>query len=89
MGQGFYIDMMNRALMLVLISSLPPILVATAVGLLVAFFQALTQVQDQTLPFAIKLIATVLVIIYAANWVFADLLKFAMSAMRDFPVLAQ
>jgi type III secretion HrpO family protein len=89
MGQGFYIDMMNRAMMLVLMCSLPPILVATAVGLLVAFFQALTQVQDQTLPFAIKLIATVLVIIFAANWVFADLLNFAMSAMRDFPVLAK
>lgn len=81
--------MMNRAMMLVLMCSLPPILVATAVGLLVAFFQALTQVQDQTLPFAIKLIATVLVIIFAANWVFADLLNFAMSAMRDFPVLAK
>ena len=89
MGQGFYIDMINRAMMLVLMCSLPPILVATAVGLLVAFFQALTQVQDQTLPFAIKLIATVLVIIFAANWVFADLLNFAMSAMRDFPVLAK
>ena len=89
MGQGFYIDMMNRAMMLVLMCSLPPILVATAVGLLVAFFQALTQVQDQTLPFAIKLIATVLVIIFAANWVFADLLNFAMSAMRDFPMLVQ
>ena len=89
MGQGFYIDLMNRALMLVLISSLPPIIVATAVGLLVAFFQALTQVQDQTLPFAIKLIATLLVIIYAANWVFADLLNFATAAMRDFPMLVQ
>ena len=89
MGQGFYIDMMNRAMMLVLMCSLPPILVATAVGLLVAFFQALTQVQDQTLPFAIKLIATVLVIIFAANLVFADLLNFAMSAMRDFPALAK
>jgi hypothetical protein len=29
------------------------------------------------------------VIIYAANWIFADLLNFATSAMRDFPMLVQ
>jgi type III secretory pathway component EscS len=34
-------------------------------------------------------VATILVIIYAANWVFADLLNFAMMAMRDFPTLSQ
>ena len=34
-----------------------PIVVATVIGILVSLIQALTQIQEQTLSFAIKLIA--------------------------------
>ena len=47
----------SQALVLVLWLSMPPIVVATLVGTLVSLLQALTQIQEQTLGFAIKLIA--------------------------------
>ena len=46
----------KQALVLSLVLSLPVVLVASMIGLLFSLFQALTQIQDQTLSFAIKLI---------------------------------
>jgi type III secretion HrpO family protein len=87
MNQDTSVNLVSQAMLLVLTSSLPTIIVATAVGLLVALFQALTQIQDQTLPFAIKIIATFLVIVYAMNYVFGDLLNFTIISFRDFPAM--
>ncbi|RML30521.1 hypothetical protein ALQ97_03068 [Pseudomonas savastanoi pv. glycinea] len=41
---------MNKALMTVLLLSAPALVVAIVVGLSVGLLQALTQIQDQTLP---------------------------------------
>ena len=87
MDQNTSVNLVTQAMLLVLTSSLPPIIVATAVGLLIALFQALTQIQDQTLPFAVKIVATFLIIVYAMNYVFGDLYNFAMIAFRDFPIM--
>lgn len=87
MNQDTSVSLVSQAMLLVLTSSLPPIIVATAVGLLIALFQALTQIQDQTLPFAVKVVATFLIIVYAMNYVFGDLYNFTMIAFRDFPII--
>lgn len=82
-----YLHLTSQALLLVLTASLPPILAATVLGVLVALIQALTQVQDQTLPSAVKLVAVVLVLIYAMNYVFSDLYTFTVMAFSSFPRL--
>jgi len=87
MNQDTSVNLVSQAMLLVLTSSLPPIVVATAVGLIVALFQALTQIQDQTLSFAIKILSTFLVIIYAMNYVFGDLYNFTLIVFRDFPAM--
>ena len=46
-------------MLLVLMLSMPPIIVAALVGLIVSLIQALTQIQEQTISFAFKLIAIV------------------------------
>ena len=46
-----------QAMLLVLWLSLPPIVVASVVGILFSLIQALTQIQEQTLSFGVKLIA--------------------------------
>lgn len=50
----------NKALYLVLILSGWPTIVATIIGLLVGLFQTVTQLQEQTLPFGIKLLGVCL-----------------------------
>lgn len=49
-----------HSLWLVLILSMPPIIAASVVGLLISLIQALTQIQEQTLPFAFKLVAVII-----------------------------
>lgn len=79
--------MTNQALILVLILSMPPIIVATVVGVLVSLIQALTQVQEQTLGFAVKLIVVTLVLLLTAGWTGAELYKFTLQIFDTFPTL--
>ena len=79
--------MTNQALVLVLILSMPPIIVATVVGVLVSLIQALTQVQEQTLGFAVKLIVVTLVLLLTAGWTGAELYKFTLQIFDTFPTL--
>lgn len=71
------IAMATQALLLVLYLSLPPIVAAAGVGTLVALLQALTQLQEQTLSFAIKLTVVVLVVFATARWLGTELYEFA------------
>ena len=67
----------SQTLLLILYLSLPPILAAASVGTLVALLQALTQIQEQTLSFAIKLFVVVLVVYGTARWLGTELYAFA------------
>lgn len=55
-------------LWLVLILSLPIIVVAAVVGVFFSFFQALTQIQDQTLQFLVKLLAASATLVLTYHW---------------------
>lgn len=69
----------KQALMISFILSLPVVIVASAVGLLFSIFQALTQVQDQTLSFAIKLFFIILTLSLSASWMASKIYRFAIS----------
>jgi type III secretion protein S len=66
------------ALLLVLVLSMPPIAVATVVGVLLSLVQAITQIQEQTLSFAVKLIVVSVVILATAGWLGGELYRFTM-----------
>ena len=76
------LDFTAQALILVLWLSLPPILVATVVGVLVSLFQALTQIQEQTLGFAVKLIAVVATLFMTARWIGIELYQYTLAAFQ-------
>lgn len=66
----------TELLWLVLMTSLPLVLVASVVGIVVSILQALTQIQDQTLQFMIKLLAVALVIVATYHWMGGLLLSY-------------
>jgi type III secretion HrpO family protein len=66
----------NKALYLILILTAGPILVATVIGLLVGLFQTVTQLQEQTLPFGIKLLAVSLCLFLLSGWYGEVLMNF-------------
>ena len=87
MDQTSILDITTKSLILVLYLSLPPIVVATFVGVLVSLIQALTQVQEQTLSFAVKLIVVTLVLLFTMPWAGAELYNFADGIFDILPTL--
>ena len=83
------VDYTSNALLLVLYLSLPPIVAAALVGTLVSLLQALTQIQEQTLSFAIKLFVVVTTIFLTARWVGGELYNYALHIFENIPVLAR
>ena len=72
--QPAVIELIKESLLLVLLLSLPPILVASVVGILFSLFQAITQLQEQTLSFGIKLIAVSITLFLTAGWMSAQII---------------
>ena len=62
------IDYAVKALYLVMMLSLPPIVVASAVGIVLSLIQAITQLQEQTLTFGVKLLAVGLTLFLMGGW---------------------
>lgn len=58
----------SDALLLVFWLSLPALLVATAIGVLIGLVQTITQIQDQALPYSVKIIGVGLVLMVAMPW---------------------
>lgn len=87
MNQAQLLDYARTCLILVLQLSLIPIIVATVIGILVSLLQALTQIQEQTLGFAVKLIVIVITILLTARWMGAQLLLYTQNIFQHFPLL--
>ena len=55
----------------------PLLLFSMAVGILVAIFQAVTQIHEQSLSFILKMIVVVLVLLIGGGWMLQTLLDFS------------
>ena len=64
-----------QSLWLVVVLSMPPLLVAAGVGVFVSLIQALMQLQDQTLPFVIKLVAIGITLVMTGRWMTVEVVK--------------
>lgn len=72
-----YVRIAQEALWLVIWLSILPLLASLIVGLLISFFQALTQIQEQTLTFVPKIITTIIVILITAKFMLEKLTIFS------------
>lgn len=71
------IEYATQCLYIVLIVSLPPILIASVIGIMLSLIQAVTQLQEQTLVFGVKLIAVVVTLFVLGGWMSGEILRFA------------
>ncbi|MCU7892318.1 MAG: flagellar biosynthesis protein FliQ [Candidatus Thiodiazotropha sp. (ex Ustalcina ferruginea)] len=63
------------------------LLPALAVGLIIAMFQAATQINEMTLTFIPKLVVVGLVLMFAGNWMLQLLMNFSMNLIESIPEL--
>lgn len=75
------------ALWLVLLLSAPPIVAASVVGLIVAFLQAATQLQEQTLAFTVKFVVVVITLFLTASMIGGNLYAFTDRLFTEFPAM--
>jgi len=87
MRHEFITHQATKALELVLYLSMPILIVATLVGLIISLLQALTSIQEQTLPHAFKLVAIIVAISITVRWLGPELYEFAIIIFTQFPLL--
>jgi len=87
MELGNVLQIAQEALWLVLVLAAPAVLVASAVGLLVAFIQAATQLQEQTVQFAVKFFAIVFTIFLFSTSMGSMLYQYTDRIFTTFPSL--
>ena len=67
--------------------SAPVLAVAMVVGLVVSIFQAATQINEATLSFVPKLIATVAVMAIAGPWMLTTLVEYIQRTLQSIPTM--
>lgn len=85
MFQTQVVQLAYQGMLLILILSAPPILVSMFFGIIVAIFQAATQIQEQTLAFTIKLVAVTLTLMFMGGWLGGQIMSFATDIFTNFP----
>lgn len=76
MTQADVIAIMQDAIITTIKASLPMLIVAIVIGLIVSIFQATTQINEQTLAFAPKIIAILLSILVFSSFILNTIMGF-------------
>ena len=76
-----------QALTVTLEVSMPFLLTGLVVGLVVSVFQAVTQIQEQTLAFIPKIIAIAVVLVIAGPWMLGQVLSYTNDLYSGIPGL--
>jgi len=76
------VDLFRRALIVIVMLSAPSLVVATLIGVLTSLVQSLFQIQDQTLSFALKLVAITGVLFATGRWMQLEMLTLTEAAFQ-------
>jgi type III secretion protein S len=86
---GTTLTLFEHSLMLAVFVSAPLIIVASVLGLIVALTQGVFQIQDQTLPFAMKLTAVAVTLALLGGWMAAQVVQFALNVFSAIPAVGK
>ena len=82
MTPQYVVELTRHAVETVLLVAAPMLIAALIVGLIVSIFQAATQIQEQTLTFAPKIVAVLLALVVSAPWATKILLSFTHEVLQ-------
>ena len=83
--ENVFINASREALIVTVLVSAPAVLSALVVGLLLSIFQALSQIQEQTLGMAAKMIAVFGVLYLMGYWMAGHVARLALLIFSEFP----
>lgn len=76
MDTGYLVQICVQMLWIIFLLSLPTVLAASVIGIVISLIQAITQLQDQTLPFLLKIIAVFATLALTYHWMGVTLINF-------------
>lgn len=79
------VDLGREAIMIAMVISAPILAAGMLVGLVVGLFQALTQIQEQSVAFVPKLIAMVVVLSLTMPWLIQQLIQYTRDLILNIP----
>lgn len=85
MGSEMVIDVFRQGLYLVITMVVMIVLPGLVIGLLVAMFQAATQINEMSLSFIPKLVVTLVTLAVAAPWMLKLMLQFTTNLITQIP----
>ncbi len=85
MTPEFVISFAQEAIKVTIFVSMPMLGLGLAVGLLVAIFQAVTQIQEMTLTFVPKILIVLMALLYFAGWMLEQLMQFTITIIEQIP----
>jgi flagellar biosynthetic protein FliQ len=85
MNQDVVVDLATNALTLAFKVAMPMLAAGLIVGLVVSIFQAVTQIQEQTLAFIPKVIALAAVLMLLGPWMLNQLLAYTADLWGGIP----
>ena len=82
-------DLARRSILVALQLTMPILLLSLTVGVIVSLFQAVTQIQEQTLTFVPKIIVMVLALVVLGPWMLHTIVGFTAGLFASLPATIQ
>jgi flagellar biosynthesis protein FliQ len=83
------INVSMQAMQLAFKVALPLLLAALVVGLVISIFQAVTQIQEQTLTFIPKIVGMGVVLLVAGPWMLDQVVSYTQQLYSEIPSLIE
>ncbi|MDR1483705.1 MAG: flagellar biosynthesis protein FliQ [Planctomycetaceae bacterium] len=85
MDADIAVDLCRNAVWIALLIASPVLIAGTAVGLLIGLFQALTQIQEQTIAIVLKIMVMVLVLAFLMPWMTIKMMDYCSELFQEIP----
>jgi len=85
MNADLVIDIGRQAMEVTILLAAPVLLASLVIGLIIAMFQAATQINEMTLSFVPKLMVVALVLIFAGPWMLRQIMGFTQKLITNLP----
>lgn len=87
MENDFVIEVVNQAIKVTLMLAAPMLVGALVVGVLVSIFQAVTQINEQTLSFIPKILVIIAALVIFSPWMMETMVTYTQELFTSIPEL--
>ncbi len=87
MENDFVVEVVSQAIKVTLMLSAPMLIGALVVGVLVSIFQAVTQINEQTLSFIPKILVIIAALVIFSPWMMETMVSYTQDLFTSIPEL--